>query len=155
MNTRFAAKTLLFGFGLSLAIAGCAGSTSLMPNPDKSLRKNPAQFAADAASRHPYKADAPRGGEADARVQVGYWVNNLDIVNLSQQDWNDVDLWVNQKYVVHIPHMEHGKLKKINFEMLYDDKGNHFPLDNKSAMVNKAELFQDGKMYDVAVRLAD
>ena len=89
------------------------------------------------------------------RIQVGYWINNLDIVNLSQEDWQDVELWVNQKYVVHIPKMEKGKLKKINFEMLYDDQGRHFPTSNKKGMVDKVELYQNGKMYHVAVRLAD
>src|SRR5687768_14560041 len=49
--------------GLAL-LAGCAGRVSMLPNADKNLRKTPAQFAADAATRHPFKAELPSGGEA-------------------------------------------------------------------------------------------
>ena len=136
-------------------LAGCSGRPSLIPNPDKSLRKTSSQFAADAAKRHPYKKDAPRGGEAVARAQVGYTLNQLDVVNLSQEPWNDVEVWVNQKYVVFVPVMEPNKLKTLNFQMLFDDQGNYFPTENKKTLVTKVEVFRDGKMYDVPVKLGD
>src|SRR5215217_3536484 len=101
-------------------LAGCSGRPSLIPNADQSLRKPSSQFAADAAKRHPYKTDAPRGGEAVARAQVGYTLNQLDVVNLSQEPWTDVEIWVNQKYVVFVPRMEPNKLKTLNFQMLFD-----------------------------------
>ena len=41
-----------------------------------------AQFAADAAVRHPYKAEVPRGGEAVARSQVGYALDRLYVAGL-------------------------------------------------------------------------
>lgn len=141
---------------IALIAAGCAGGRpALIPNPDKNLRKASAQFAADAAVRHPYKSEAPRGGEAVARSQVGYSLDRLDLVNLSADEWQDAEIWVNQKYVVHLPRIEPNTLKIINFQMLYDDKGNYFPTNNKKVLVNKVEVFKDGKMYDIPVRLAD
>ena len=140
----------------ALIIAGCAGGRpSLMPNPDKNLRKASAQFAADAAVRHPYKAEAPRAGEAVARSQVGYSLDRLDLVNLSADEWQDVEIWVNQKYVVHLPKVEPNTLKIIHFQMLYDGEGNYFPTNNKKVLVNKVEMLKDGKIYDIPVRLAD
>jgi hypothetical protein len=136
-------------------LAGCSGRPSIFPNSDKSLRKTSAQFAADAAKRHPYKKDAPRGGEAVARAQVGYTLNQLDVVNLSQEPWNDVEVWVNQKYVVFLPSMPPNQLKSIPFQMLFDDQGSYFPLDNKKVLVTKVEAYRDGKMYDVPVKLGD
>ena len=136
-------------------VTGCSGRPALIPNPDKNLRKASAQFAADAAVRHPYKAEAPRGGEAIARSQVGYSLDRLDLVNLSQDAWTDVEIWVNQKYVVHLPKVEPNTLKIINFQMLFDEKGNYFPTDNKKVLISKVEVLKDGKMFEVPVRLGD
>ena len=141
---------------IALAMSlGCSGRPALIPNPDKNLRKASAQFAADAAVRHPYKAEIPRGGEAIARSQVGYSMDRLDLVNLSQEEWTDVELWVNEKYVIHLPKVEPNQLKLIQFQMLFDDKGNYFPTDNKKVLVSKVEVLKDGKMFDVPVRLGD
>jgi hypothetical protein len=139
----------------ALFAGGCAGRVSMIPNPDPNLRKSSTQFAADAVSRHPFKADAPKAGEAVARAEVGYTLNRIDLVNLSNEDWNDVEVWVNQQYVVHLPKMEHGRLKILPFQMLYDDKGNYFPLDNRKVLVNQVSLYRDGKLYDVPVKLGD
>ena len=145
-----AGAAVAIGLGL-----GCSGRPSLVPNPDKNLRKASAQFAADAAVRHPYKSDLPRGGEAIARTQVGYSLDRLDFVNLSQEEWQDVEIWVNEKYVVHLPKVEPNTLKLIQFQMLFDAKGNYFPTDNKKVLVSKVEVKKDGKMFDVPVRLGD
>ena len=136
-------------------IAGCSGRPTIIPNSDKSLRKTSAEFAADAAKRHPYKSDAPRGGEAVARSTIGYTLNQLDVVNLSDEEWDDVEIWVNQQYVVFIPKMEPKKLKSIAFQMLFDDKGNYFPLDNSKVQIKKVEVYRGGKMYDIPVKLGD
>ena len=64
---------------LLVGCAGCAGRPSLIPNADKSLRRTSAQFAADAAKRHPYKSDAPRGGEAVGRAQIGVPPGEADV----------------------------------------------------------------------------
>lgn len=134
---------------------GCAGRASVFPNPDPTLRKTSAQFAADAARRHPYPSQAPRGGEAAARSQVGYTMNRLEIVNLSDENWSDIEVWVNEKYVVSVPKMPRNQLKRLNFQMLYDEKGNYFPINNMKTRVTKVEIYRDGKMYDVPLRLAD
>ena len=140
---------------IAVAVVGCSGRPALIPNPDPNLRKASAQFAADAAVRHPYKSDLPRGGEAIARSQVGYALDRLDLVNLSQEPWQDVEVWVNQKYVVHLPKVEPNTLKIINFQMLYDEKGNYFPTDNKKVLISKVDVLKEGKMFDVPVRLGD
>jgi hypothetical protein len=142
---------------LILGSAGCAGRTSLFRNSDPALRKPSTYFAADAAKRHPYPIDAPRAGDALARAQVGYTLNKIEILNLSDEDWNDIDVWVNQKYVVHIPNLKakRGRVTSIDFQMLYDDKGNYFPISNMKTLVNTVEIHRDGKMYNVPLQLAD
>jgi hypothetical protein len=84
---------------------GCSGRVAVMPNSDKSLRRTPAQFAAESAKRS-YPADLPDAGKANARAQVAYEVDQIQVINLSEEDWNDVELWVNHKYVVHLPLVE-------------------------------------------------
>lgn len=139
----------------ALAAIGCSGRPSLFPPKNKALRKSSAEFAADAAKRHPYPADAEHAGEANARVQVGYSMNRMDIVQFSEEPWVDVDIWVNQKYVVHLPTLPTNKLTSINFQMLYDDKGHYFPISNMKTRITKVEAYRDGKLYDIPVRLAD
>jgi len=151
----FCCCCVAFAIMLVLAAGGCSGRPSLIPNSDKDLRRSSAQFAADAAKRLPYKADAPRGGEAIGRATVGYTLDQLDVVNLSQEEWNDLEIWVNQKYVVHLPKMLPNKLVTLNFQMIFDDKGDYFPTDNKKTLVNKVEMYKDGKMYEIPVRLGD
>jgi hypothetical protein len=144
----------LFALVLAMA-AGCAGRPALIPNKDKALRKSSAEFSADAAKRHPYSADAPRAGQADARAQVGYTFNQLEVVNLSQEPWSDVEIWVNEKYVVYVPAMKPKELKVLNFQMLFDDKGHYFPVNNKTVRVDRVQAYHGGQMWDVAVSLAD
>jgi hypothetical protein len=134
---------------------GCAGRPSMFPNRDEALRKTSAEFAADAAKRFPYPADAPRAGEATARAEVAYGQDKIDIVNLADADWADVAVWVNQGYVVGIPKMLRGDLKTLPFKMFFNADGASFPTDNSKIKVTKVEVLVDGKMYDVPVRLAD
>jgi len=152
-------RMMRVGLGLTVAAivwaGGCAGRPALLPNPDPTLDKPSTVFAADAVKRFPYKTDAPRGGEAVARAQVGYTLNRLDVVNLSDEDWSDVEVWINQSYVVHVPVMKAHELKRLNFQMLYNDNGQYFPVDNSKTLVKSVELYRDGKMYTVPVQLAD
>jgi hypothetical protein len=145
--------------GASLFTGGCEGRVSMLPNSDKSLRRPPSEFAADAANRHPFRAELPSGGEAVGRAQVGYQVDQLEISNLSDEDWDDADIWVNREYVVHIPHIAAGdkRVKTINFQMLYDGQGHHFPTDNERAdhMINQLEMVRGGKIYTIPLKLAD
>ena len=85
----------------------------------------------------------------------------LTVDNRTSQEWKDVEVWVNQKYVVHlpvIPHQNKGEgYRHLNFQLLYDNQGNYFPVSIVSSKmrVEKVEVCYDGKMYDVPVRLAD
>lgn len=152
VNQKIAYFVISAGLVLSL---GCAGRPQLIPNSDPALRKTSAEFAADAAKRFPFKADAASGGEAVGRAQAGYSMNVLEIVNLSPEPWENVEVWVNQQYVVFIPKMRPNTLKKLPFQMIYDDKGNSFPTDNSKVLVKKVNVYMNGKMYDVRTQQAD
>jgi len=141
---------------LSVALlAGCAGRPSLLPNSDKDLRKTSVAFAADAAKRT-YPASAPHGAEAQAQASVDHgFGNKIDVINLSDENWSNVELWVNEKYVVFIPNWPSRRMEQINFQMLYDRDGGSFPTNNKSIRVEKIEIFKDGKLQTVPAKLAD
>ena len=145
---------LLAGLGLA---AGCAGRPSLVPNSDPNLRRTSAQFAADAARRHPYKADAPRGGAAMGRAEYNLMMGTLQVLNYSDEDWDNVEIWVNRKYVCWMPKIEKGKqrVKTINFQMLYDDAGNYFWTNGGKTPVEQVELYKNGKMYSIDTYLQD
>src|SRR5438105_13363165 len=76
---------LVILLGMMLVIVGCSGRPEIFPNSDNLLNKTSTQFAADAARRFPYKLDAARAGEADARAQVGYVLDVLEIENFSDE----------------------------------------------------------------------
>lgn len=145
------------GLTISGLLAGCEGRPTLFPNSDPALRKTSTQFAADAARRFPYPATAPHGGTAQGRAAVDLMLNQVEILNYSDDDWNDIDIWVNQAYVCHVPLIAKGKQKveTIAFPMLYDAKGNYFGTSGGKSPVNRVEIYRDGKLYDVPVALAD
>jgi hypothetical protein len=149
--------SLLLLSGYLGMLAGCAGRAEILPNSEKALRRTSAEFAADSAKRFPYKADAPRGGQAVARAQVGYSVNKLEIENLGDSDWNDVEVWVNKSYVVWLPQLKArpGKITAIPFQAIYNQDGHSFPTDNRKTLVNTVEVSVDGKLFDVITKLAD
>ena len=154
---RSSAKCLLLGVTISCATAnfGCEGQPTLFANPDPALRHTSTEFSADSAKRFPYNEAAPHGVEPKCRAQAAYMLNRLEIVNFTGQDWTEVDVWVNRQYVCHVPKMEDRKLKEVHFPMLYNDKGEHFPMDNRKEFVRKVEVCRDGKFYDVVVHNAD
>ena len=138
--------------------AGCAGRPSLFPNSDESLRKTSTEFAVDAARRFPFKADAPQGGRAEARAQVAYMLKRVEIVNLSTEEWTNIEVWINHSYVVYIPKMESKQLKQFPFQMIYDENGHYFPTENnekQGTLIKTLNIYRDGKMYDVPLQLAD
>jgi len=154
------AAAALFVIALLLALlGGCEGRVSLFPNSDPELRKTPPEFAADAAKRFPYKASASAAGEASGRASVDYGLDVIQVTNISDDDWTNVELWINKQYVVFIPKLEKGaqSVKTLNFQMIFNDKGqsfptNNIPLDNQ---VHTVELLRDGKLYAVRCQLAD
>jgi hypothetical protein len=142
---------------LLIIIAGCMDRATIFNNPDPQLHKPISAFRSDALDRFPYKADAPREKEIRARAQVGYHFNRLEVVNFTEGDWENVELWVNRKYVCLVPKMQSRKLKEIHFPTLMDEKGNSFPMNsNKSEdLIRSVEVYRDGKMYQVAVEAVD
>ena len=82
-------------------------------------------------------------------------MNVVEITNLSNEDWPNCEVWVNQEYCVFLPRMEAKKLKRLPFQMLFNDRGLSFTTDNKLVRITKLELYRDGKMYDVRLQLAD
>jgi hypothetical protein len=144
---------------LAAAMAGCSGRPSLIPNSDPALRKTSAQFAADAAKRQPFNTALPSGGQANGRAQVGYGMDTVQVLNLSDEDWENVELWINRTFVVFVPKIpaRGERVKTLNFQMFYDDRGHFFPTDNSvpDRMVQQLEMVRGGKMYSIPVKLAD
>jgi hypothetical protein len=140
-------------------LAGCAAEPSLIPNSDPALRKNSQEFASDAAKRHPFNASLPSGGAAKGRAQVGYGRDTVEIVNLGTDDWQNVELWANRKYVVFIPRIRAGagRVTTVNFQMMFDERGRSFPLDNRvpERMLRQLEIVRDGTIYNVPFAQAD
>ena len=138
-------------------LAGCEGRPTLFPNSDPGLRRTSTEFAADAAKRFPYPGETAKAGEAAGRAEVDLMLAQIQILNSSDDDWKDVDVWVNKSHVCHVPLIAKGKqtVKTIAFAMMYDEKGNYFTTQNGKNPLNRVEIFREGKLYTVPVRLAD
>lgn len=136
---------------------GCAGRPALIPNHDPELRRTSSQFAAEAVKLHPYRQDAPRGGEALGRSMIDYTFKTVEVFNYSDEDWNDVQLWINKNYVVGLPKIAKGKDRTtlLNFQMFFDDSGNYFVTDYGKKRVDTLEMLRDGKMYTIRLGLSD
>ena len=136
-----------------MLLTGCQDTVSMIPNPDPELQKTRTEFARDAIARQ-YNADAPRGGKIKGGATVDYSDNVLHVANFTSEDWKDVEVWVNGQWVVFVPSIPKNAetSRRLNFEMMYDRMGRHFPIDNtdEETMVKKVEIFRDGKMYELA-----
>jgi hypothetical protein len=149
-----AASVVVMGFGI---VCGCADRPTIFDNPDPNLRLSSSELRGDALARFPYKQEAPKDQEIHARAQVAYAINRMEVVNFSDADWQDVEVWVNHQYVCHVPKMQRGQLKEIHFPMLFDEKGNSFPMNSNQGkmLVRTVEILRDGKMYQLTVEAAD
>jgi hypothetical protein len=139
------------------AVVGCEVRPSVVPVSDPVLKRSSAQFAADAAKRHPFKADLPKGEGEVARAIPDYSLDRIDIANLSGRDLGETEIWINRTYVMSLPNLKKGDSKRVNFRMFYDDQGNHFTTKNDIAkggqIIRQLEMVVDGKLYEVPVRL--
>ena len=155
----FASPRFIFGFSLTACaiLGGCEGRPGLVPNSDPALNRTSTQFAADAAKRFPYPSTLPRGGTADGRAEVDVMLTRLQILNSSDEDWNNIEIWVNQSYVCHIPSIPKGKQKveTIGFEMLYNANGDYFSTSGGKNPINLVEMKRNGKLYQLPIVLAD
>jgi hypothetical protein len=81
------------------------------------------------------------------------------VVNLGTEDWQNVELWANRKYVVFIPRVRAGadRVTKIDFQMMFDDKHHSFPVNNATPerMLRQLEIVRDGMVYTVPFAQAD
>jgi hypothetical protein len=135
--------------------AGCADRPTILPNPDPSLRKTRTELRVDAARRFPYQDELPRAAEPGVRAAVGYSTNRLDLLNFTGADWEDVEVWVNGRYVCHLPRMEDRTIKRVHFAMLMDEEGNRFPSDNRQVRVEKVEMLREGRLYHIHSYVGD
>jgi hypothetical protein len=142
-------KTLLVT-ALGLGLVGCSsdGQTSLLPNPDGNMQRTSAEFAADAAKRN-YEAEAPREKAQDARAEYEIMTHRIDLVNLANGDWSNVEVWINHEYVVYIPVMQKMVDEKLDYEMFFDRDGHHFETKGGATPLQSLQIYRDGTMYDV------
>jgi len=91
------------------------------------------------------------------RAEYNLLMGTLQVLNYSDEDWDNVEIWVNRKYVCWLPKIEKGKqrVKTINFQMLYDDAGNYFWTNGGKTPVEQVELYKNGKMYSIDTYLQD
>ncbi|QOV89071.1 hypothetical protein [Humisphaera borealis] len=134
-------------------LTGCQDTVSMIPNPDPDLQKTRTEFARDAINRQ-YNTEAPRGGKIKGGATVDYSDNIMHVANFTNEDWKDVEVWVNGQWVVFVPNIPKNAetSRRLNFEMMYDRMGRSFPTDNtdEATTVRKVEIFRDGKMYELA-----
>ena len=137
-----------------LALNGCMsdGRPTLIPNADPALRKTSAEFAADAAKRA-YPMDAPHASDTIARAQYNVMEKQFEVANLTNTDWQNVEVWLNQKYVVNVPQFDHNTGKTLDFGLFYDSDGHHFDTNFGNNPVRSLQIYQNGKMYDVVAVL--
>ena len=135
-------------------VLGCEGSVSLLPDADPALRKPPAVFSADAAKRQ-YEADAPKVQDSQARAQYALILREIDLANISDQDWSNVEVWINAQYVVYCPSFQKKSDKCLYFTMFYDQNGHHFDTKGGANPVKSLEVYRDGVLYQVTDHVAD
>ncbi len=133
-------------------VLGCQNSNAvLIPSSDSSLNKTASTFASEAKAYFPYPKEAARGTDIDARAEIGYMWNVINLVNYSGEDWENVEVWINKQYVLPIAKMESGKTKRVSFKLFYNEAGTYFPLGG--TMINSLEIKRDGSMYTVPCQI--
>lgn len=157
MISRIATVALLFVASLSVLSLGCAQRPTVFPNSDAKLNKKSAEFAADAVNRHPYKSDLPNAGKADGVAAIDYTLGTLQLANLSNEAWDNLEVWINEKYVVFVPAVEAGKLRTLNFKMFFDGRGNTIPKAVKGAppRIASVQVLRNNAWYEVPTKLAE
>jgi hypothetical protein len=138
-----------------LTLPGCMmedGRPTIIPNADANLRKTSTEFAADAAKRS-YESDAPKANVTIARAQYSLLEERFDLANLTNWNWKNVEVWVNQRYVVDVPQLAANSGEGLNFQMFYDNQGHHFDTDWGNNPIKSVQIYADGKMYDVVATL--
>jgi hypothetical protein len=131
---------------------GCEARPGFYPNQDPTLREPIKTLRADGSQRL-YPSEAPRVKGIAARAQIGYMSKTIDVANLGDEDWKDVEVWVNETYVCFLPIVQHGVLKSIPFNALFDREGNYIPRNSSTFIVQSVEVYIGGKLYEVKTQL--
>jgi hypothetical protein len=147
-------KSLLIVAALSAGLLGCVGDgePTLLPNSDPALHKSSTELASDAAKRS-YEVSAPKSDAANARAEYDIMQRKFDLVNLSDSDWSNVEVWVNQKYVVHVPKLQKDTDERLSFNVFYDRDGHRFDTNGGKNPIRNLEICKDGMMYTVTAML--
>jgi hypothetical protein len=144
----------VLGMGLLLAV-GCQKRATLIPNSDPALNRTSQAFADDARARQPFKAALVTGQATEGVARLDYTLEVVQLTNLSGQTWEDVEVWINGKYVVHVPRIEAGRLRTLNFKMFYDGNGKTIPAAHGSQpRVQSVQILQNGAIYTVPLKIA-
>lgn len=139
--------------GVGIIAGGCtSGNNRLNPNPEKSFQKKPRQLTAYASERA-YPAEATKAEKSPIVAEVDYGIDVINLVNLGTEDWQDVDVWVNQQYVVKLASLRVGVQRGINFRLLYDNAGHQAP--SKGVWIKTVEIERGGELYPVRLKIAD
>lgn len=139
--------------GLAMMVGGCAsGSNSLLQNPNKDLRKHRKEFVADAATRS-YPTTAQSVATSPIRGEVDYQIDVINLVNLSDTEWKDVEVWVNGRYVCSLTTLPAKKQVGINFGSLFDNQGLAAP--QQGVWVEKVEVLYNGSLRKATMHPAD
>ena len=78
-----------------------------------------------------------------------------DLANISDQDWSNVEVWINAQYVVYCPSFQKKSDKCLYFTMFYDQNGHHFDTKGGANPVKSLEVYRDGVLYQVTDHVAD
>lgn len=150
-------KTFAMGLVAAAILAGCEAKPSVFPSSDPALQLTSAQYAAEAVKHFPFKTNLSASSEQPVRALVEYSFDFMDLTNLSKQDIPQAEVWINRQYVLALPAIKSGEVKRLNFRMFFDDKGDHFPFNNNvekgGVIIRQLEVVSDGKIYEVPIRL--
>ena len=141
------------GMAVAMTLGGCAsGGSDWLPSTDKDLRKEKEQFIAEAAARS-YPADAPQAGLAPVRASIDYGLDVINLVNLSDQPLDGVEVWVNRQYGLALTQLPPREQRTVNFRMLFDKTGQQAP--SQGLWIDTVELLHQGQLYQVRAFAAD
>ncbi len=158
MERSFSSSWLVFAavlaVGVLLAI-GCQKRATVFPNSDPALNRTSQAFADDAKSRQPFKTELATGTKADGVARLDYTLEVIQLTNLSPETWENIEVWVNGKYVVYVPKIEAGRLRTLSFKMFYDGAGNTIPPSkNSSPRVQTVQILHNGTITTVPMKIA-
>src|SRR5687768_11892851 len=128
---------------IAAGLVGCTDKPSMFPNSDPKLRKTKAEFAAEAKKLFPYPGAATEDVVGAAEIDVEY--DKIRLTNLSTEEWRNIDVWVNGSYAVRVPKIEaKGEgVRTLDYQMIYNAKGEHLPTNNDKYRVEKVEILKN------------